>query len=155
MSKMLAITDQGAVLASDPFSAEEFTNLMLTAQLNLFNTLVTQGADKAQLYDMYNEAASAFLTVFAPEIEKRPDLTAEAILEAENKLLAERAAKVSNFSPKQRKVEQLKNELYQSTSPAYDVYQEETVNAAHTSERLLPLNSLDEHGRPKKSVHKE
>lgn len=150
MSKMLAITEQGAVLASDPFSAEEFINLTLTSQLNLFNNLVEQGADKARLYDLYNEAASAFLSVFAPDIEKRPDLTAEAILEAENALLKQRAAKVTNFNPKQRKVEQLKNEHLQATSPAYDLYAEETVNAAHTPEHLLPLNSLDEYGKPKK-----
>lgn len=145
MSKMLAITTEGAVLASDPFSAEEFINLTLTSQLNLFNALVKQGADKAMLYDMYNEAASAFLSTFAPEIERRPDLTEEAILKAENELLTAKANKVSHMTPKQQKVEALKNEHIQATSPNYN---------RNTDSNLIPLDSLDENGKPKKPVHK-
>lgn len=42
---------------------------------------------KEELYDMVNIAASNILHMFAPEIEMRPDLTAQAILEAENAIL--------------------------------------------------------------------
>jgi hypothetical protein len=44
---------------------------------------------KEDLYDMYNAAASNTLNIFAPDIEMRPHLTAQAILEAENKIINE------------------------------------------------------------------
>ena len=113
MSKMISITGEGAFLASDNISAQDFLNITLNAQLNLFNNLVNQGAPKPELYDLYNEAASAFLATFAPEIERHPDLTSEAILKAENELIQKKANKVANFSPKQKRVEQLKNKAYQ------------------------------------------
>jgi hypothetical protein len=39
------------------------------------------------LYDMYNAAASNTLHYFAPEIDMRPHLTAQAILDAENSII--------------------------------------------------------------------
>jgi hypothetical protein len=145
MSKMISITEDGAFLASDNVNAHEFVNMTLNAQLNVFRNLAEQGANKAELYDMYNEAASAFLSVFAPEIECHPDLTEQAILEAENKLLEEKAANLTRLTPKQQKVEQLKNEHIQSTTPNYTRPVDST---------LIPLDSLDANGRPKKPVHK-
>lgn len=145
MSKMIAITTEGAFLTHDPITAQDYMNMTLMGQLNLFNALVEQGASKAELYDTYNEAASAFLATFAPEIEKRPDLTAEAIMKAENELLAQKANKVAHMTPKQRKIEQLRNDLAASTSPNYIKQQDEN---------LIPLDSLDENGKPKKPVHK-
>jgi hypothetical protein len=144
MSKMISLTNDGAFLASDNITASEFVNMTMNAQLNLFKALVEQGAPKAELYDLFNEAASAFLSVFAPEIELRPDLTEEAILEAENQLLAKKANKTAHFTPKQQKVEQLKNEHLQATSPNY---------TKPIEPDLLPLDSLDDAGRPKKPVH--
>lgn len=44
---------------------------------------------KKALYDHYNFSASKVLELFAPEFELRPDLTAEAILKAENEILME------------------------------------------------------------------
>lgn len=44
---------------------------------------------KCDLYDAYNTAASSVLSMFAPEIEMRPDLTVDAIIAAENKILDE------------------------------------------------------------------
>ena len=146
MSKMLSITADGMFMASENITAPDYLNITLMAQLNLFNNLVQQGASKAELYDLYNEAASAFLKTFAPDITLRPDLTEEAILKAENELLAAKANKVVNMTPKQRKMEQLRNELAATTSPNY-TKQEDPL--------LIPLDSLDENGKPKKSVHKE
>ena len=97
--KMISITEDGGLLASEPFQATEYINMTLATQLNIFNDIVRRAEErgdaeetKAFLYDTYNAAASAFLEVFAPEIELRPDLTAEAILEMENNLINEKAA---------------------------------------------------------------
>ena len=48
---------------------------------------------KKGIYDLFNFRASALLETFAPEFELRPGLTAEAILDAQNKLMAEEVAK--------------------------------------------------------------
>lgn len=42
---------------------------------------------KGEIYDSINVAITNVLLSFAPEIEQRPDLTAQAILEAENAIL--------------------------------------------------------------------
>jgi hypothetical protein len=42
---------------------------------------------KENIYDMINFAASNTLALFAPEIEMRPDLTADAILQKENEMI--------------------------------------------------------------------
>lgn len=39
------------------------------------------------IYDKYNAAVSRVLEQFAPEIEVNPDLTAQAMLDAENKFI--------------------------------------------------------------------
>ena len=43
---------------------------------------------KGELYDMLNIAASNALSVFAPEIEMRPNLTVDAIMKAEDEIIA-------------------------------------------------------------------
>ena len=45
---------------------------------------------KGMLYDFYNVNAANLLTAFAPEFEKNPDLTTQAILKAENDLIEEK-----------------------------------------------------------------
>lgn len=45
-------------------------------------------AAKGELYDMLNIAASNALSVFAPEIEMRPNLTVDAIMKAEDEIIA-------------------------------------------------------------------
>ena len=45
---------------------------------------------------MYNAAASNTLSYFAPEIEMRPHLTAQAILEAENNIINRQYEKIAN-----------------------------------------------------------
>lgn len=121
MSKMISLTDDGAFLASDTITVPEYLNITLLAQLNMFNTLVERGMPAEQLYDLYNEAASAFLSAFIPDKELRPDLTEEAILAKENELLNKQAMKIDALTPKQRKVEQLKNEHRNKVSPLYAV----------------------------------
>lgn len=45
---------------------------------------------KGMLYDFYNVNAANLLSAFAPEFEKNPDLTTQAILKAENDLIEEK-----------------------------------------------------------------
>lgn len=45
---------------------------------------------KGMLYDFYNVNAANLLVAFAPEFEKNPDLTTQAILKAENDLIEEK-----------------------------------------------------------------
>lgn len=92
--KMISLTEDGRMMSSEDLTAVDYINITLSAQMQIFKSIVNQAKDadedktiKEDLYDMYNQAASAFLTAFAPEIELRPDLTAEAILKAENDIL--------------------------------------------------------------------
>ena len=74
----------------------DFLQITLTGILNAMLQIVKVSDNpeltKEELYDMFNKAASRTLEIFAPEIEMRPDLTTQAILEAEDKII-ERALK--------------------------------------------------------------
>lgn len=58
-------------------------------QLNKFMAI------KEQIYQAYNEAASAVLEMYAPEFELRPDITTEAIQRAEEEIINERFNKLN------------------------------------------------------------
>jgi hypothetical protein len=45
---------------------------------------------RGEIYDLFNVGASAVLEAYAPELALHPDLTTEAIFEAEKKLLQEK-----------------------------------------------------------------
>lgn len=71
----------------------EFITLMSTAILSAMQQTVANVPEaerehaKEEIYDMYNAAASNTLHYFAPEIDMRPHLTTQAILEAENAII--------------------------------------------------------------------
>ena len=98
MGKMISITQDCMMLASEELHVADYINITLAAQLNMFSDILRRTDEeerertRGELYDMYNLAASAFLKAFAPELELRPELTEEAILRAENEILDERAA---------------------------------------------------------------
>jgi len=81
---------------SQPTSLEVTTQILLTVQLALMKAQLNsvpeehQPKVKEHVYDMVNVAASNMLTQYAPDIELRPDLTAEAILQHENQLIEEK-----------------------------------------------------------------
>ncbi len=74
---------------------DSLTTALCTVQLGAMKQAVllspeeTKEAATQTIYDLYNLAASNLLATFAPEIEMRPDLTATAILEMENKIIEE------------------------------------------------------------------
>lgn len=73
-------------VTTDP-TIQSVTNLLLTALHALATDISPTPEAKEELYDMFNHAFSNFLQVFAPEIEMRPDITVEAILELENQFI--------------------------------------------------------------------
>lgn len=103
--KMFAITTDGAVVASDTFTVEEFLSATLNCTLGVLNATVakTPPEEREQcreaMYDLFNQSASALLEVFIPDKELRPDLTAEAIMKMENNLL-DAQSKVAQFKNK-------------------------------------------------------
>ena len=81
---------------------EDILNLTLSAVLSMANEITNKAPDenkqqvKEYLFDQINLAASALLSQFAPEIDLRKDIQAEAILTLEEQLLTERAQQVLN-----------------------------------------------------------
>lgn len=69
--------------------------MLCTAALGSMNNIISQIPEetkeeaKALVYDQANMAFSRTLEAFAPEYELRPNLTAQAILEAENRIIME------------------------------------------------------------------
>lgn len=94
---VLKLLDDGTLqLHTDsPILLDDFITATLTAQLSMMQHCVDDTPEeirqgvKQNIYDMYNNAASYTLAKFAPELELHPNLTTQAILEAENKIIQE------------------------------------------------------------------
>lgn len=90
-----------------PLPLPDFFQITFTAMLTAMKAVVDAQEEehkeqcKEDIYDMFNAAASNTLSYFAPEIEMRPHLTSQAILEAENKIIdrALQAKKKLNEKP--------------------------------------------------------
>lgn len=82
-----------------------------TASLAVMNSLVSQVPEDEKeactnaMYDAYNMVASNVLAQFAPHLELRPNLTTQAILEAENKLIDEHYKKAQKAKKKGKVIE--------------------------------------------------
>ena len=80
-----------------PMSIQEFMQATCTCTLGMMQSLLAKAPEeskqeiKEDLYDMYNAAASNTLSYFAPDIDMRPHLTTQAILEAENEIINRQA----------------------------------------------------------------
>lgn len=89
----LTISSTGGTVkykASQAITFPEALQLLSTVILGMMQQTVEKNPDaKGELYDMLNMAASRTLEQFAPEYELRPNLTAQAILEAENRIIEE------------------------------------------------------------------
>lgn len=88
----ITINDNGRVLISeDGVTVNEVTEVLFTALLGMYRSSAEKAENPEEatehLYDYFNAMASSFLEAFAPEIELRPDLTTQAILEMENDIL--------------------------------------------------------------------
>lgn len=82
-----------ATTVSEPVTVDAFLNATSTAQLGAMQTYVASIPEDQRekvikdLYDSYNIIASTVLSAFAPDLELRPDLTEEAIMEAEKMIM--------------------------------------------------------------------
>jgi hypothetical protein len=81
-------------------SLEDLIQVTMTGLLGGMNECLKAAKDaneemqlKEYIYDRFNVAASRTLEIFAPEIEMRPSLTADAIRKVENELLMEEIKK--------------------------------------------------------------
>ena len=94
-----------------PMDAGDALIALATASLAVMNTLVSQVPEDEKeactnaMYDAYNIVASNVLTQFAPHLELRPNLTTQAILEAENKIIDEHYKKAQKAKKKGKVVE--------------------------------------------------
>jgi hypothetical protein len=85
--------DKISVSYSRTINLPEFMTTLSTAILGaMLQTLQSLSEDeqaqaKAEIFDMYNAAASNTLHLFDPEADMRPGLTAQAILEKEDEIL--------------------------------------------------------------------
>lgn len=81
-----------------PVRIDDLMTIFFTLQLDLMNNFIKQIADsgapeehikavKEDLYDKYNAGASNLLYLFIPDQELRPDLTVEAMKEAEDRYM--------------------------------------------------------------------
>lgn len=96
---------QTQVKVDSPADFETLTQLLCTCQLHFMNQITNSAPPENRqevrdiIYDSYNRAASKTLELFSPETELRPDLTVEAIRNAENDLIT---AKFDQLTPEQQ-----------------------------------------------------
>ena len=108
----------------------DFLQVISTGILQAMNSIVAAAPVdqrpqvKEDLYDMYNAAASNTLNYFAPEIEMRPHLTTQAILEAENNIINRQYEKIANR--KQRRVMAKKEASYLKSLKGGKQYEEKS-----------------------------
>lgn len=83
--------------SQNPICFEDLLQFTQTALLGFSNSVLKEAPPEQEekvkefIYDEMNQAFSRTLEFFAPEFELRADLTAQAILEAENKIIAKLA----------------------------------------------------------------
>ena len=81
-----------------PVRIDDLMTVFFTLQLDLMNNFIKQMSDsgapeadikavKEDLYDKYNAGASNLLYLFIPDKELHPDLTVEAMKEAEDRYM--------------------------------------------------------------------
>ena len=91
--------------SSEPVRIDDLMTILFTVQLSMLREATPPEDDpnyqtiRDLLYDNFNVGASTVLSMYAPDNTLRPDLTAEAMLEAENKYIDLR---VKEFAPKNK-----------------------------------------------------
>lgn len=90
---MRIIIRENTLECKPPMNAEQLTNTLLSVLFSVYRDNIQsvpaeyQPSITKHLFDNFNTAASEFLKLLDPESDLRPDLTEEAILEAENAIL--------------------------------------------------------------------
>lgn len=90
---MRIIIRENTIECKPPMNAEQLTNTLLSVLFSVYRDNIQSVPEEHQhlitkhLFDNFNAAASEFLKQLDPNSDLRPDLTEEAILEAENAIL--------------------------------------------------------------------
>ena len=90
---MRIIIRENTIECKPPMNAEQLTNTLLSVLFSVYQSNIHDVPEEHRplitkhLFDNFNTAASEFLKQLDPESDLRPDLTEEAILEAENAIL--------------------------------------------------------------------
>lgn len=90
---------QLSITTDTPMNTYAAINLFMNGCMSFMNANLAEVPDdlkqpvKEHIFDVFNEAASAVLAQFAPDINLRPDITEEAILQTELKLASKRINK--------------------------------------------------------------
>lgn len=90
---MRIVIRQDTIECKPPMNAEQLTNTLLSVLFSVYKDNIQSVPEEHQplitkhLFDNFNAAASEFLKQLDPNSDLRPDLTEEAILEAENAIL--------------------------------------------------------------------
>ena len=132
-SKMKALIEIGeeGIYIRPGMEYPEYLQIMCSAQLGMMKSVLMRAKEnpdngeefliqlEKDLYDSFNRAASNVLSLFAPDLELRPDLTTDAILAAENALLDEKiaegeiqaAADLAGFNPEPAQLDPVSVEI--------------------------------------------
>ena len=101
MSRKTIVISEDGMFASEPMSYADVLQLTCSCVAGVAGDILSKVEDnaerekiEAELFDTANLAFSNCLAHAFPTMELRPDLTEEAIMEAENAILAERAAEI-------------------------------------------------------------
>lgn len=79
---------------------EQISHMLMNTQLHVMRETLKKVPEaqkeqvKALIFDLVNLKMSAVLESFAPDYELRPNLTAEAIVKAENEILKDEMSKM-------------------------------------------------------------
>lgn len=90
---MRIIIRENTLECKPPMNAEQLTNTLLSVLFSVYRNNIDSVPEEHRhlitkhLFDNFNTAASEFLKQLDPNSDLRPDLTEEAILEAENAIL--------------------------------------------------------------------
>lgn len=103
---ILDVADEIIASISPDLTFEYAMRLLGTLGIHILNTYAAAHPEaKEQMYYAYNFMASNVLAAFIPEDKLRPDLTAEAIVKAENELIEEKYSQINRENRRKAKKE--------------------------------------------------
>lgn len=110
MTRTIVIQEDG-MFSTEPIPVQDLTNMALAAVTGVMQEIRTRynedpnaAAIDNDMFNFMNEAMSQALHNMFPDFDLHPDLTEEAILKAENEILAERVKEIKGQEATDEKV---------------------------------------------------
>ena len=111
MSRKTIVISEDGMFASQPLSYADVLQLTCSCVAGVTEDILSKASSdeerekiEGELFDIANLSFSNCLAHAFPGQELRPDLTEEAIMEAENKILADRAAEIEPSTGEPEKI---------------------------------------------------